>query len=296
MSYYNLQFKQQPVGHNMGHLHTHDFYELEFLLSGERNYFTKSQMYKLSAPALLVLPPRSTHKFESNGCEIYTLQISPETLGEDQRNFLNYLAKQGVITFPTQKLPPMRATYEYLLKLYSSFPFNTHKKMAFNMHLGKLFYLFFTYAKIKNDETHYSLMADINPSTAPVILKVIDYLHNHYKEQFSLDDLCKTFHVSKSYLSASFIKATNTTIFQYKLSLQLEEAKRLCRETRYPYDKIAELTGFSSGNYFRLIFKKHEGQTPNQHRYNSLEKRKKGNWIIQPVITSHQRATHLVIT
>ncbi len=277
MSYYNLQHKLQPVGHNMGPLHTHDFYELEFLVSGERHYFTKSQMYKLSAPTLLVLPPHSTHKFESNGCEIYTLQISPETLGEDQLNFLNHLAKQGVVSFPVQKLSPLRATYECLLKIYSSFPFNTHKKIAFNIQLGKLFYLFFTYAKIQKQETHYSLVSDINPSTAPVILKVIDYLHNHYKESFSLDDLCKIFHVSKSYLSASFIRATNTPIFQYKLSLQLEEAKRLCRETRYSYDKIAEMTGFSSGNYFRLIFKKHEGQTPNQHRYNSLEKRKKSN-------------------
>ena len=147
--------------------------------------------------------------------------------------------------------------------------------MSFNIHLGRLLHMFYSYANIQNEETHYSLVVDLSPSASPIILKVIDYLHNHYKENFLLDDLCEHFHVSKSYLSSSFSRATNTTIFQYKLSLQLEEAKRLCRETRYSYDKIAELTGFSSGNYFRLIFKKHEGQTPNQHRYNSLEKRKK---------------------
>ena len=147
----------------------------------------------------------------------------------------------------------------------------------FSVYLGNLFYMLYAYAKFQNEDTHYSLVEKISTSTAPVILKVIDYLHNHYKEQFSLDDLCKHFHISKSYLSASFMRTTNTTIFQYKLALQLEEAKRLCRETRYSYEKIAQLTGFSSGNYFRLIFKKHEGQTPNQHRYNSLEKRKKSN-------------------
>ena len=277
MSYYNLQHKNQAVGHNMGPLHTHDFFELEFIASGERYYFTKSQMYKLQAPTLIVLPPHSTHKFESNGCEVYTLQISPESLSEDQLNFLNYLAKKGILRLPTQKLSPLCATYETLLKLYNSFPFNTHKKMAFSSHLGKLFHMFFSYANVQTSDTHYSLMSDVNPSTAPVILKVLDYLHKHYKENFSLDDLCNRFHVSKSYLSATFLRATNTTIFQYKLSLQLQEAKRLCRETRHSYEKIAELTGFSSGNYFRLIFRKHEGQTPNQHRYNSLEKRKKGN-------------------
>lgn len=275
MAYYNLQYKNQPAGHNMGPLHTHDFFELEFLLSGERHFFTKYQMYKLHAPALLVLPPHTTHKFESNGCEVYTLQISPETLSEDQINFLNLLAKKSVVHFPIQKLPSLRAVYEILLKIYNSFPFTTYKKMAFNLHFGRLLYMFYSYANVQGEEQHYSLTADINPSTAPVILKVLDFLHNHYKEQFSLDDLCEKFHVSKSYLSFAFARATNTTIFQYKLSLQLEEAKRLCRETRYSYDKIAEMTGFSSGNYFRLIFKKHEGQTPNQHRYNSLEKRNK---------------------
>lgn len=275
MSYYNLRYKNQPAGLDMGPMHTHDFYELEFLISGERSYFTKSQMYKIQAPALLVLPPHSTHKFESNGCEVYTLQVSPESLSEDQLNFLNLLAKKGVVHFPTQKLAPMRTLFETLLKIYNSFPFTSYKKMSFNIHFGRLLYMYYSYADIKKEEKHYSLTADISPSTAPVILKVLDYLHNHYKENFSLDDLCEKFHVSKSYLSSTFAQATNTTIFQYKLSLQLEEAKRLCRETRYPYEKIAELTGFSSGNYFRLIFKKHEGQTPNQHRYNSLEKRKK---------------------
>ena len=275
MSYYNLKHKIQPAGHSMGPLHTHDFFELEFLVSGERLYFTKTQMFKIQAPALLVLPPDSTHKFESNGCEAYTLQISPESLSEDQINFLHFLAKKGIVHFPSQKLSPLRSLFQGMQKIYDSFPFNSYKKMTFNIQLGRLFHMFYTYANIQNDETHYSLASDVSSSTAPIILKVLDYLHNHYKESFSLDDLCERFHVSKSYLSSSFAKATNTTIFQYKLSLQLEEAKRLCRETRYSYDKIAEMTGFSSGNYFRLIFKKHEGQTPNQHRYNSLEKRSK---------------------
>ena len=277
MSYYNLKYKNHPVGQNMGPLHTHDFYELEFLVSGERLYFTKTQMLKLQAPSLLVLPPRSTHKFESNGCEVYTLQISTESLSEDQLNFLNFLAKKGVIHFPDQKLSSLQSMFESMQKIYDSFPFNSYKKMTFNIHFGRLLYMFYSYANIQNEETRYALVSDVSSSTAPIILKVLDYLHNHYKEDFSLDELCERFHVSKSYLSSSFSKATNTTIFQYKLSLQLEEAKRLCRETRYSYDKIAEMTGFSSGNYFRLIFKKHEGQTPNQHRYNSLEKRNKHN-------------------
>ena len=277
MSYYNIQHKNQPAGVTLGPLHTHDFYELEFLASGERDYFTKSAMYKLQAPCLLVLPPESTHKFESNGCEVYTLQVSKESLSEDQLYFLNHLSKNGIVHFPAEKLPILQSIYEELKAIYQSFPFNSPKKMAFNLHFGRLLYTIYSLANMQTEETHYSLMVDIAPSTAPVILKVLDYLHNHYKEDFSLDDLCERFHVSKSYLSASFARATNTTIFQYKLSLQLNEAKRLCRETRYSYDKIAEMVGFSSGNYFRLIFKKHEGQTPNQHRYNSLEKRGKRN-------------------
>ena len=273
MSYYNLTHKIQPSGHVMGALHSHDFFELEFLASGERFYFTRSQMYKLQAPALLVLPPNSTHKFESNGCEVYTLQVSPESLSEDQLSFLSFLSNKGVIHFSTQKLSPLRSLFESMLKIYTSVPFNNYKKMTFNIHLGRLLYMFYTYANIQNEETHYSLIADVSPLTAPIILKVLDYLHTHYKENFSLDDLCERFHVSKSYLSSSFARATSTTIFQYKLSLQLEEAKRLCRETKYSYDRIAKMTGFSSGNYFRLIFKKHEGDTPNQYRYNSLKKR-----------------------
>lgn len=275
MSYYNLKYKNQPAGHNMGPMHTHDFFELEFLVSGERRYFTKSQMYKMKAPALVVIPPDAIHKFESDGCEAYTLQISPESLSGDQISFLNLFATKGVVLFPVQKRAVLRSTYETLLKIYSSFPFDAKKKMLFGVHLGNLFFMLYSYAKAISEDARYELKKDLNPMINPVILKVLNYIDEHYKEKFSLTDLCEMFNVSKSYLATSFTKATGSTIFQYKLEKQLDEAKRLCRETRYPYDKIAELTGFSSGNYFRLIFKKHEGQTPNQHRYNSLEKRRK---------------------
>ena len=185
-------------------LHTHDFFELEFLVAGERFFFTKTQMYKMRAPTLLVLPPHTTHKFVSNGCEVYTLRLSPESLSEDQLSFLNFLAKKGILHFSMQKLSPLRSMFESMLKIYNSLPFNNYKKMTFNIHLGRLLYMFYVYANIQNEETHYSLSTDISPSTAPIILKVLDYLHNHFKEDFSLDDLCERFHVSKSYLSSSF--------------------------------------------------------------------------------------------
>ena len=277
MSYYNIRHKLQDAGRSMTNLHTHDFYEIEFLCAGERDYFTTSKMYKLKPPALLVLPPNASHKFETSGCEVYTLQISPESLSEDQLNFLQYLAHQEVIHFPQSKLKKLTAAFADLEKIYNSFPFNAHKKMRFSLRLGMLFAMIDSYAELKGEAADYSLSEGIAKTAAPVILNILDYLHQNYKEDFSLDDLCEQFHISKSYLSSSFARATGTTIFQYKLSLQLEEAKRLCRETRYSYDKIAKMTGFSSGNYFRLIFKKHEGQTPNQHRYNSLEKRNKHN-------------------
>lgn len=274
MSFYNLDFKQQSIKHNMGPLHTHDFYELEFLVSGRRNYFTKTKLFKMTAPTLVVIKPRTTHKFESGGCEVYTLQISPESLSQDQIYFLDRLAKEEEIKLLSHKAAAIETVYKQMLQIYQSFPFNANKKMQFALQLGVLFQLFWKYAYIsKSDDSE--LEQEISPTITPTILKVVDFVKSHYKENFTLDELCKQFGISKSYLSLCFMRATNNTVFQYKLALQLEEAKRLCRETRHSYDKIAEMTGFSSGNYFRLIFKKHVGQTPKQHRYNSFEKRKR---------------------
>ena len=275
MSFYNIGYKRQTSKNSMGPLHTHDFYELEFLLSGERTYFTKTKLYKMTAPTLIVIKPSMTHKFEPNYCEVYTLQISPESLNEDQKYFLDRLARENVIKFPIQKISAIEKSYSRLVEIFKSFPFSGNKKMQFSLQLGVLFQLFFKYAQLPDTQEDCELKQEIAPQVTPTILKVIDYVKNHYKENFSLDELCEKFGISKSYLAFCFQKATNTSVFQYKLALQLDEAKRLCRETRYSYNKIAELTGFSSGNYFRLIFKKHVGQTPNQHRYNSFEKRKK---------------------
>ena len=273
MSMYNLEYKQQKDKHDMGPMHTHDFYEIEYNISGNRQYFTKTKMFHLVKGSLIVIRPGTTHKFISGGCRVYTLQVSPESLSEDQKYFLDKLAQKEGLQLPLQRLAQIDGVYKKLLSIRSSFPFSENKKMQFHLQLGTLFQLFYKYVQTSSNDSAFN--NELSPSITPIVFQVLDYVKNNYKEDFTLDDVCKKFEISKSYLSSCFMKATGHTLFQYKLSLQLEEAKRLCRETRHSYDKIAELTGFSSGNYFRLIFKKHVGQTPKQHRYNSFEKRKR---------------------
>lgn len=273
MPFYNLKYKEQPAGANMDGLHTHDFYEIEVLVAGERLLFLKNTFVCLHPTTLTIIKPGKSHKFESNGCSVYTLQISPSSLNEEQRYFLDFLSKQEIVKIPAARTTAIVKTLEQLQTVYNTVPFSGHRRMQFGILLGSLFFTIykFAYALESDDFTH---IADVPSSISPTILKIIDYIKQHYTENFSLDDLCNQFNISKSYLAVSFRKSTGATVFAYKLALQLEAAKKLCRQTRYSYDKIAAMTGFSSGNYFRLIFKKHEGETPKQHRYNSIEKLK----------------------
>jgi AraC-like DNA-binding protein len=56
------------------------------------------------------------------------------------------------------------------------------------------------------------------------------------------------------------------TVSQYKLSLQLNEAKRLLVDTKYSIEKISSIVGFSSANYFCKSFRKNVGVSPLQYR------------------------------
>ena len=45
--------------------HSHEFYELYFLLDGKRNFFTKNKMFVVEENTLIVVPPYSFHKTEA---------------------------------------------------------------------------------------------------------------------------------------------------------------------------------------------------------------------------------------
>ena len=102
--------------------------------------------------------------------------------------------------------------------------------------------------------------------------KTIDYINENYHEKQTLEKLAKTFFVAKTTLMYQFKKYTNCSMIDYLLNVRLTKAKEMLLNSKKSVSDIAEACGFSSSNYFGLIFKKKENLSPANYRKHQKNK------------------------
>ncbi|MCR5053989.1 MAG: helix-turn-helix domain-containing protein [Lachnospiraceae bacterium] len=98
------------------------------------------------------------------------------------------------------------------------------------------------------------------------IMRVKEYVGLHYAEDISLESCAEEIGVSTYYLSHLFKQVENRTFIDYLMSIRVEEAMRLCRETDFEIKEIAQRCGFNNISYFYRVFKKRTGITIGQYR------------------------------
>ncbi|MNC49597.1 HTH-type transcriptional activator RhaS [compost metagenome] len=101
--------------------------------------------------------------------------------------------------------------------------------------------------------------------------KIMEWMEDHYKEEFSLESLGNDLHLSSYHLSHVFTEETGTSITAYKNARRLREACHLLCTSDYAIREIAEKSGFTDISYFSQLFKKQIGISPKEYRLSSAE-------------------------
>lgn len=263
MSIFNISHEQKQA-HTMSYLHNHVYYEMYFQLSGERNYFFNNKYYQLPRNTLVVISPHVLHKFEGGPYERILVIVPKEFLPAMQHSYLDKLHEAGAIHFNDEDMAEIQKILNELIRLNSAITRDNQLQLSltFSTLLHKIYY-----AESNTINSTYTLKQDtLNYQLSPSILKIMDYVRNHYKEPITYKDLCLHFNLSKAWIAKGFLQANGLTVFQYKLALQLNEAQRLLKNTILPIEQIASVLGFSSVNYFCKVFKAHLSLTPLQFR------------------------------
>ncbi len=96
--------------------------------------------------------------------------------------------------------------------------------------------------------------------------RVLDYIHAHYIDQVSIDELAAVALQSRFHFIRSFKSLTGMTPYQYVLRLRMEEARKQLRYSSVTITEISFGLGFSSTSQFYRVFMKSTGVTPEQYR------------------------------
>ena len=102
--------------------------------------------------------------------------------------------------------------------------------------------------------------------TPSSLLKVRDYLDEHFAESTPLDDLAELAQMSRSHLCHQFRKHFGTTIGKYVIRRRMSVAQRLLFEINLRPGDIAKTVGYSDIFQFSKQFKKSFGVSPTKYR------------------------------
>jgi len=101
-----------------------------------------------------------------------------------------------------------------------------------------------------------------NPAYDAIITKALEYIHHHYQEEITLDNIAACIGVNSSYLSRKFKKDCGKGVIEYLNSIRIEHAKALIKHQHQKVKEVAWAVGYHNYNYFFKVFKDSEGMTP----------------------------------
>jgi len=98
----------------------------------------------------------------------------------------------------------------------------------------------------------------------PLVSALKDYIHTRREENIKIDEICRAFGYSKSFLSHLFREHTGSSLAAFSIAQKMERAKELLRDDSFNITQISAKLSFENPQYFARVFKRKCGMTPTE--------------------------------
>ncbi len=209
--------------------------------------------YRLAEGDLFWIDCRIPHTYRTDGA--YWEHTDIHISGTGAKALYDEFALSGRQVLHTSSLPFYRSDVEEMLDMYIQ-P-DPHRTMRAAHSIETLL-------------VHLVPAADENrtrqPESTGVLQNLVYYMHEHYREPLTMDQLSHRCGFSRFHLSREFKKLTGFAPNEYLIRLRLEHAKVLLVSTSLPVYQIAAMTGIGNEAYFSRLFHQRMHMTPGEYR------------------------------
>lgn len=254
--------------HKLGFVarHWHKSLELLMVLEGTIEIIIDGVSSTLNSEDIILINSNSIHEIHSESAVMIALQIDLSRMNQFD-NSLENLAFDCNSTTSTN------------LSRFRGIQFAIATMIRENAHNA-------TGAEYKNYALTYYLVSEFLsnfqiPATAVMknqqkymvrLTRIINYIQDHYAENFSLSDLAEEEQLSVPYLSNFFDKYMGIKFSQYYTSVKLSHAASDLVSTNDSIESIALKNGFTESHSFVRCFKKQYEMLPSAYRKAKKEK------------------------
>ena len=236
--------------------HRHTSIEINFVLSGTVKVYIDNQMYTLIPTDLIVFNSMSMHELYSTNAEILSLEID---LSESE--YFN--AYKNCIFNCCTANDTFNPKYNQLRHLLAKLV-----KESSNTHCT-LNALSATAALIHELVTNHQIFEETTAAPKKKnekFFQIIDYIHNNYAEDITLNSLAKHFHFSQPALSRLFVNHMGVSFTDYYNNVRLDHATQELVAGTDSIANVAIKSGFSNTRSMTALFKKVYQVLPSEYR------------------------------
>ncbi|OMF65958.1 AraC family transcriptional regulator [Paenibacillus sp. FSL R5-0766] len=265
--FYHLDYDERSHELNMEFQHFHDYYEICILLDRTAAHIIEGSLYEIQPYDIVLLRPSLLHKTQ------YPKGAPPKRL---------------MITFAMPRnTPGLESDYNELFSIFDEsipiFRFTEERRKEVLASINDIFAISQQPSALQKVVIHHRFVEflcaihrysvengyvreETGSSMARRMYAIASYIHSHYQQDLSLDELSKRFYVSAHHLSRQFNKVTGFTFTEYVQMTRIRNAQQLLLNSREKITDIAAQCGFASFSQFNRIFNKQSGMSPSAYR------------------------------
>lgn len=257
--------------HPERNFHAHNFSEMVMVIEGTAEHLTVNRKYLLKKGDILSLHPGTIHAYDKcRSFKIINVLYDSRTLAmpvldaAQMPSFHRLFPIKENITEEQQSQPVINLDNDKFNEITSEM---MHLKTVLDqMRPGCLFHGLAIFMQILSKISLWTGNSIPERHDAVRIDRTIAYMTENCDSPVSMEQLLKTANMSRRNFYRHFRNYTGTSPFEYLIQLRIRKAMELLRDTGHTVSEIAQLCGFSDGNYMCRIFRTRYGMPPGELR------------------------------
>ena len=252
-----LTYQKQP---SMSVLHNHNFYEIYYLLDGERSYFIDNAIYELRVGDVVIIPPNMLHRTIGEKTKLHSrilINIPCEILESEFAQEYDFLLHKHIFSIPKKR----RKFFEDLMDKikYETETDDSYSDYLIKKYINEMF-IFLLRANKKNEIVYADNETDSRVGIAA------RFIRQNFAKQLTLEEIAGLLNIDRTYFCKMFKNKTGFSFSHYIKEVRVMEAAKLLVETDLSITDIALSVGYNDSSYFAKVFKNIKGTTPLAYR------------------------------